>query len=379
MKRGAGELDALALARAVDELGGTLSVAADWDSMSVALSGLSEDRERLFEILVDVARRPRFEPSEAERARSERLAALERAKDNPRTLVGWHFARALYAGHRYGVPLDGTPEAVAQLGAQQARDLHRRLFVASNAILYWVGDVAAAEAFEAAERGLGEWPAGEAPAGGAAPPERVPPDRRIRIVDRPDLGQAQILVGHEGIRRTDPDRVAVHLMNTVLGGGGFLSRLMNRLRAEEGLTYGVGSGFSLRRYPGPFSVGTFTRVEETGRVVELLLGELRRVREEPPSAEELRTAKSFSAGRFALGLETSAAIAAGLVDLDIYGLPQDSLDTYRTRLRRVTRADTARLARERVHPERAAIVVVGPAQALRPQLERFGPLEVVEP
>jgi zinc protease len=199
------------------------------------------------------------------------------------------------------------------------------------------------------------------------------------IVDRPDLAQAQLLLAHEGIARRDPDRIAADLMNTVLGGGGFLSRLMTKVRAEEGLAYGIGSGFSLRRHPGPFLVSTSTRAAEAGRVVEIVLGELSRMQTQPPGEADLRLVRSFSAGRFVLGLETSAAIAGSLVDLDVYGLPPDSLDTYRTRMQAVTVADLAAAAVQRLHPDRIAIVAVGPAATLRPQLERFGPVEVLQP
>lgn len=378
-ERGAGELDALGFARAVERLGASLSAQANWDATTVSISGLSEDRERLFELLVDVVRRPRFDAPEAEKARAEQLAALERAKDKPQTLAAWNLLHALYPEHRYGLPLEGAPEAVARFDAAAARDFHAKTFVASNAVAYFVGDLTAEDAFAMVEARLADWPAGRLPPPGPPPPERTPEARRVVIVEQPDLVQAQIVIGHEGIERTHPERVAAGTLNSVLGGSAFLSRLMRSVRAEAGLTYSVGSGFSMRRHPGPFSVGTFTRVAETRRVVDLLLAELERMQREPPDDEELRTAKSYMAGRFALSLETPSSIANQLVDLEIYGLPPDSLDTYRTRLRRVSEADVARVAREYLHPERAAIVVVGPSQELRPQLEDLGPVEVVEP
>jgi zinc protease len=199
------------------------------------------------------------------------------------------------------------------------------------------------------------------------------------VVDKPDLGQSRIVLAHEGIDRRNPDRVAADIMNQVLGGGGFSSRLMARVRSDEGLTYGVYSGFDLRRQPGPFIVSTFTRVEETGRVVELLLEEMRRIREEPPTDDELAQAISLAVGRFGLGLESSEAVLAGLVNLELYDLPPDSLDTYRTRVRAVDAEAVADAARRFIHPDRVAIVVLGPAEDLVPQLESFGEVEVVQP
>jgi zinc protease len=379
MERGAGERDALALARAVEEIGADLGVGAGFDSVSVELSGLSGDAALLFDLLADVALRPRFDPREVARARAEALAGFEQEKDDPGALLGRRLADVLYDGHRYGLSVSGAPDSVARLGVGDLRALHERLFVASNAILYAVGDLSEEEAVAHVRARFGAWAAGEAPAPGPPPPGPTPPARRVVIVDRPDLGQAQLALAHEGIARTDELRIPASLMNTMLGGGGFLSRLMSRVRADEGLAYGIGSGFALRRHPGPFVISTSTRAPEAGRVVDIVLEEMERLRREAPGRDELRNARSMSAGRFVLGLETSAAIAGSLVELDVYGLPPDSLDTYRTRLNEVRLEEVHEAARRLLHPDRVAIVAVGPAEVLRPQLERFGPVEVVKP
>lgn len=379
MERGAGTRDALALARATEELGASFGVSAGMDSVSVELSGLSEDAGALFDLLADVTLRPRFDRREVERARAETLAGFEQDKDDPSSLLSMQLAQTLYDGHRYGLPVSGAPESVTSLDADALRALHERLFVASNAIFYAVGDITVEDAVARAHAHFGDWPAGVPPPPGPPPPSPTPPARVVVIVDRPDLGQAQLALAHEGIARTDDVRIAASLMNTVLGGGGFLSRLMTRVRADEGLAYGIGSGFSLRRHPGPFVISTSTRAPEAGRVVEIVLEEVERLRREAPSADDLRLVRSFNAGRFVLGLETSAAIAGALVELDVYGLPRDSLDTFRTRLNAVTLEDVQAAAQELLHPERLAIVAVGPAEILQPQLARFGPVTVVKP
>jgi zinc protease len=379
MKRGAGERDALALASAVDEIGASLAVSAGWDSMGVGVAGLSRDEDRLFSILSEVALQPRFDPREATRARSERLNQLQAAQDDPATLVGWHAARALYPGHRYGAPSEGTPESVARFDAAQARDLHRRYFVPNDAVLAAVGDVEADEVIARARESFGAWPSGPVAPPGDPPPAQVPAARRVVVVDRPELVQARVLIAHEGIARSDPERVAAGLLNSVLGGSGFSSRLMARVRSEAGLTYSVASGFSLRRSPGPFVVSTFTRVPEVRRAIDLLLSELERAREQPPDEAELAPARTLAVGEFSLGLETSEAVMASLVELDVYGLPEDGLDTYRGRVRAVSESEISALAERLLHPERNVIVLVGPAQALTPQLEGLGPVEVVQP
>jgi len=379
MERGAGARDAQALAWAVEELGASLAVYSDWDAMGVGISGLARDRDRLLELLADVALRPRFEAAEAERLRGETLAWLARAADDPATLAGWWTARALYPGHRYGEPQGGVPASVARLDADRARSLHRRFFVPGNAVVSASGDFDPEELLARLGELFGAWSGGDPPPPGPPPPAPAPAARKVLIVDRPELEQSRIALAHDGIERSYPERIEVSLLNSVLGGSGFSSRLTRRVRSEAGLTYGVGSHFDQRRSPGPFVVSTFTRVPETRRVIDLLLAELERIAAEPPDAQELRDAQTLAAGHFALGLETSDAVVATLVELDVYDLPEDSIDTYRARVRAVTTEDTARVARALVHPQRAAIVLVGPADALRPQVQDLGPVEVVDP
>lgn len=377
--RGAGERGALEFAEAVDQLGASVGAGAGWDTLRVSAGGLSRDLDFLMDTLADVVLRPRFEPAEAERARSERLAALERSRDDPATLADWYFARALYDGHRYGLPRSGTAETVARFDAAAARAYHARVLIPNEAIFSVSGDVDAQDMLARIRAAFGDWPRGELSALGAPPPALAPTQRKIVVVERPDLVQARIIVGHEGISRTDEDRIAVGLMNSVVGGSGFSSRLMSRLRSDEGLTYGVYSGFSLRRSTGPFLVSTFTEVASVRRALDLLLSELERGRAQPPDESELSWARTLTVGRFSMSLETSGAVIESLVDLEVYGLPRDSLDTFRARVRALTEAEVAKAARDHLHPERTAIVLVGPSAALLPQLEGLGPVEVVVP
>jgi len=380
MNRGAADRDALALAQAVDDLGASLSVQADWDAMTVSVSGLADDFDVLLDILRDVARAPRLDPAEAEKARAELLAGLEATRDDPASLANALAMRVLYPGHRYGLPLEGTPESVARLDAAAARGLYERYFVAGNAILSVSGDVDAASVLAHAGAAFGDWDRGDPPPETPPTPPVTPTARRIVIGDEPSLVQARVIVAHEGLRRADDRRIPANVMNATLGGSGFSARLMQRLRSDEGLTYGVGSYFALRGQPGPFVVSTFTRVPETRRAVDMVLAELEAIRGPvPQTVAELADAKSYMAGEFGLGLETSDAVMGALVDLSVFGLPDDSLDTFRERIGTVTVQETEAVARELLHPERAAIVLLGPADALAPQMQGLGEVEIVEP
>jgi zinc protease len=380
MQQGAGGMDALGLALAVDEIGASLSVHAGWDSSSVTVFGLSRDLDRLVEILAAVVREPAFDDGEAARIRAQQVAGLRQAQDSPGTIAAWQAARALYPDHRYGLPSAGTLESVERLDAAAARSHYRRVFRPDNAIVFASGDIDAADWARRSKSAFGDWKAPrETVAETPAPPDPAPASQRIVVVDRPELGQARIVVTHGGIARTSERRLAASLVNSVLGGSGFSSRLMQRIRSDEGLTYGVSSGFSMRRQPGPFSVATFTRVPEARRVVDLILEGVRGIRDNPPSALELATTKSYAVGRFGLNLETSASVLASIVDFEVYGLPEDTLDTYRARIRAIDLDDTAAAARDFFHPDRSIILVLGPAKQLVPQLESLGRVSVITP
>ena len=374
MQRGAGGRDALALAQAVDSLGGSMSVGAGWDSMDASVGGLSRDRAALFEVLADVVQRPTLDSGEAARVRAAQLARLRQAGDDPGTLVAWTFFETLYSGLRAGLPSSGTEASVSGLTAADAAAFHTRVFTPDRAILWAAGDVLAEDFKKEAEAAFGSWSGPK-----LAPPASALPEtgrRRVIVVDRPELGQAQIAIGHDGIARTHEDRLELQMVNTVLGAAGFSSRLMASVRAEEGLTYSIGSRFSQRRTGGTFLVTTFAEAARVGDLLGLVMSELERIRTEPPSETEIGWAKSLRTGRFALALETSGAVAGSLVDLEVYDLPRDTIDTYRGRVRALEPAALASAAQNAFHPDRAAIVIVGPAEALVPQLEAYGEVEV---
>ena len=158
MQRGAGDRDALQLAQVVEDAGASLSVSAHWDTTSVSISGLSEDRDLFLEVLADVALRPRFDSGEFDKALAEQKAMLVAAQDDPATLVGWYAARALYGDHRYGLPRSGTDETLARIDVEAARDYWTSRFVPRNTIFWAVGDLSSADMIEKVTRRFGFLP-----------------------------------------------------------------------------------------------------------------------------------------------------------------------------------------------------------------------------
>lgn len=379
IEKGAGSLDALELAEKLETLGATFGASSSWDSSTVETAGLARDFPVLLDVLGDLVLRPNLAPEEARRAREALLALLEREKDDPGSLASRALLKALYHDHRYSIPIAGVPESIEKFTEDHARNFHLRFFSPSNAVFFATGDVEPEALKGKIENVFGSW-RGRDPENFVAdtPPAEVE-KLKVIVVDRSDLSQAQIRIGHQGIGRRDSRRLAASLMNLSFGGAGFSSRLMSRIRGEEGLAYGVHSYFTLRRNPGPFVISTATRFSEVRKVVDLVLSEMRRLKREPPRDRELSSMKSLSTGRFSLKLETSSALLSSLVDLDIYGLPRESLDTFRDRIRATTEEQVAVVASELIYPDRPVVVVVGPAESIRNQMEGLGSVEVVQP
>jgi zinc protease len=198
----------------------------------------------------------------------------------------------------------------------------------------------------------------------------------VTVVDKPDLTQSQVRIASAGVRRADPAYFPALVSNAVFGGG-FTSRLMEAIRVNRGLSYGVRSRFAMSRSAGIFFVSSFTKVETTAELLQVALDEAARFCEGGPGAEELARAQSYLAGLYPLSLETHDQVAEKIADVGLYDVPLDQVTQYRERVRAVTAAECAEVARRHFPVDRGVVVVVGPARKVARSLERFGPVQVV--
>jgi zinc protease len=183
-------------------------------------------------------------------------------------------------------------------------------------------------------------------------------EKKIVVIDR-DITQANIIIGHRGISRDNPDFYAVSVMNYILGGGGFASRLMTTVRDEMGLTYSIHSSFRGRKEPGKFEVVVQTKNEFAGIAVKEILAQMNTIRKEPITDEELEDAKLFLTGSFPMRLETSRRIADFLAVKEFYNLGDDYIEKYPEYINSVTKEDVLRVAQKYLDPENYVLVIVG--------------------
>ncbi len=380
LNEGTPKYDGEALTDYLEQLGTSIGGAADWDSASLAMTVLRDNLDNAFVHFAEVLITPTFPEAAIERLKGERIAELMQIESEPRELADEKFDEYIYETEsRFRLPLGGTKQSVSNLTRNEVAAFHAARFRPSATTLIIVGDVDFDTAVSMVEDTLSAWIGGPAPKA-RADDRPVRSSRAVRIVRKEDAPQSEVRIGHVGVPRTHPDYFSITVMNAVMGGL-FSSRINLNLREAHGYTYGASSAFDWRREAGPFVVGTAVASDVTVPAIEETLKEIDRMRAEPIGESELSLATSYLEGVFPIRYETTAAIAAALAVLMIYGLPADWYDTYRARMSAVTIDDVLAAARTHVHPESLQIVIVGDAGAIREPLEAlaFGPVDVVSP
>jgi zinc protease len=373
--------DAVALTEAGERLGASLHAEAGWDATYAGLDVPASRLTPALELLAEVLRRPAFPEREVDRLRDERLTDLLQAKADPRRRAEEAFVAALYAATSpYRRPAGGTADTVTGLTAAELRAVHDRAIDPARSAIVLAGEVDADAVIRDVEGLFGDWAADPS----AATPGRIDDTsavsgRFVNVVHRPGSVQTEIRVGHPALPRRHPDFHAVSVMSAILGGL-FNSRLNMNLREEKGYTYGASAGFDLRRAAGPFAARAAVNTEVTVPALLEMLGELDRIRETPVEASELRAARDFLIGVFPLRFETPGPVAGALGGLFVHDLPDDELERYRSAIEAVTVEDVQRVARDHVHPEASAIVLVGDNEQFSEPLAAaaLGPLTVIE-
>jgi len=356
LDNGADGLDEDSIARKLADLGAHMGGGADGERASVTLRTLSEADKSgpALAIMATVMRAPTFPDGVVERERDRAIAGLKDALTRPDTIAGRAFVRALYGSHPYA--RQSTPESLAAIGRADLVDFHRRHYVAGRAVVTVVGDVDRAGAERIAQELTAGLPVGSGAA--ALPPVSLPAAGEERIAH--PAAQAHVLLGLPAMRRGDPDFFPLVVGNYVLGGGGFVSRLMQEVREKRGYAYSVYSYFAPSRDLGPFQIGLQTKREQVGEAMKVVDEVLKKFLAEGPTADELKAAKANVVGSFPLRLDSNRKILENVATIGFYGLPLDWLDTYRGKAAAVSIEQIRDAFARRVRPENLMTVIVGP-------------------
>lgn len=364
------------LNRRLEHMAASIETGVGIESLTAGLSCLSKDMDEGLALFAEVFLRPRFDEAKLELAKQQHREGLRRRNDRPGAIVHREFEKLLFTeGHPYGHEL--RAEEADAITREDLLAFHRRYVRPGNSWMAVVGDFDRSTIVGKLERALAGWERAEVP---LPPPEPVTPRpiKGVYLGDK-DLTQSFIVVGHYGIARHNPDRYAITLMNYLLGGSGFTSRIMQRVRGEEGLAYDARTAFPTG---GPV-VGTFRAVSQTKpdtaeRTIRIILEEIERLRSEPPGGDELKRAKEAFINSFVFTFTDPVGNVVKLMNLEFLGYPPDFYETLLDKYRAVTPADIRRVAQKYLHPDKVAIVVVGPREPLAESLRSFGSLTTLD-
>ena len=363
LDEGAGELDAKAFHERLEEKAIQLGFSTGRDHVRGWLRTLKENRDAAFDLLRLALTAPRFDPQEVERVRGQVIARLTRETTNPSELSGKRWWSVAFPGHPYGRPVSGTLETVPRITADDLKDYTRRVFARDKLKVAVVGDIDAESTGALLDQVFGPLAAKAdlAPVGAAQPA-----GLGRRVVVELDVPQAVVTFGGPGIARKDPDFMAAYIVNHILGGGSFSSRLYREVREKRGLAYSVYSQLVWLDHAAMLLGGTGTRAERAGETLDIIEQEIKRLAEAGPSEDELARAKSFLKGSYALGFDTSAKIAGQLVQIQLDELGIDYINRRSSLIDAVMIDDVRRVAKRLLDPG-LLVTVVGRPQGLKGQ------------
>ena len=370
MTKGAKGRSAMQTAELVDAIGGSISGSASRDTMRFTAGGLSRDLPALSKLLAQTVRQPNLDVNEFERLKRQTLAGMKSGRTRGQTLAQKALLDLMYRNDRLGISIGGNEATVGALTLEKVKALYAKAIHPGGLTIGVFGDASKEAVTALLERQLKDWkPLSAAP----QPAEAVfKPEVKVHIVDKPDLTQVNIYLGHSGIRRARTDYEAITLLNYALGGGGFSSRLMKLIRSEKGLTYGIRSGFSAGERAGPFMITSFTRVEKVRELIDLSLQVMNEVIANGITQSELDDAKGYYLGSYPLSLETVEGEGGKLLQADRYNLGDDFITAYPKRLEAIDLKTVNTLAKSLLKPSDLVMVLVGPKDQLVKTVKDLG-------
>jgi zinc protease len=373
IKGGTATREGSAIQERLDFLGGSLSFNVGDRTSTLSLSVLSKDLDEGLALFFDVLRNPAFREEPLKLAKARFVEQLRQANDNPGTVLSREYEKLLYGDNVLTwQPTKATYEGIT---AADLKAFHDQYFVPKNVVLAVAGDFSKAAIKVKIEKLAAGWKGGSVTF--PALPKNFPtPEPGVYFIQKA-INQGYISLGHLGLEDTNPDYFAVQVMNFILGGGSFTSRITTKVRSDEGLSYNQGSRFTYRwGFPGTFSGYVQTKSSTVGYAISLILAEFDRIRKEPVSDAEMETAINYYLESFADGFQSSLQTMMSFANLEMTGKPMDYFKTYRSKIQAVTKARVQEVAQKYIRPDKAVIVIVGDFEPCNKGGDEWaGPLE----
>lgn len=375
LDQGTKKRKALELANQFAQIGAEFDAGAQQDYTLISGNGLSTSAGDLLSLFAEVVMTPTFEAKELERQRSQSLAAIDRTQDNPQAYADLLFDKEIFGAHPYGVSVIGTKEGLKKIKREDILNYYEHHYRPSNAMLAVVGNFND-ELLGQVRKTFGAWTekTGQAivATGSVAPLES-----QKKLFTKRDLKQTQIRIGHLGIKRSDPDFLALRIGSLILGGT-FSSRLNQRVRDDLGLTYSINSSSDAKGDQGSFEISTFTRNDKAAETVKETMGVFQEFVNKGVSGKELESAQTLLIGQFPAAIETPDRLAMNLMILRRYGISDDYLRNFIPNVQKVSVKEVNAAVRKHLSPDKARIVVYGEQSQVLSSLKTLGEWSVEE-
>ncbi|MCR4305039.1 MAG: insulinase family protein [Gallionella sp.] len=346
------------ISRGMADIGAQFGGSFDQDMAGLSLRTLSNEAERgkALAIMARVLQHPLFPEAILEREKARLISALKEAETKPESIADKAFQKAVYGAHPYALPVHGEVASVEKITVQDMKDFYRAHYTAGNAVVAIMGDVTRAQAEVIAQQLTVKL------SDAVAPPELPSVAMRIQASEQRiahPATQSHILTGVPGMARTDPDYFPLYVGNYILGGGGFVSRLMHEVREKRGLVYSVYSYFMPLKQPGAFQIGLQTKKEQADGALQLVRKTLAEFVAKGPTDKELLAAKQNIVGGFPMRIDSNRKILGYLSVIGFYGLPLTYLDDFTGKVEKVTVAQVRDAFARHIDPQAMATVIVG--------------------
>jgi zinc protease len=356
LDEGAGDLLAKSFQERMEELAMRMSFDDGRDAFYGSFETLNENRDEAAKLLALAVTKPRFDQEAIERMRKQHLAGLAYAARDPQRVASEQWMAQVFAGHPYGRPANGTAKTVAEIGRADLAAFHKRVFAKDNLRVVVVGDIDAARLGKLLDDVFGALPA-KSTLSKIADTEVKARDG-LRIIDM-NVPQSVARFGLPAMGRSDKDFMPAFVLNTVLGGSAFTSRLYQEVREKRGLAYGVDTSIVPMRHASMFYGGVATKNEEVGQSLDVIRAEIKRLTADGPTEKELADIKAYLTGSFALRFDTSANIANQMLWMMLEGLGHGYLETRNAQIEAVTIDDVRRAAKRLFDGKDLVVTVVG--------------------
>ncbi len=360
LEEGAADMDARAFARAAESLAADFSYSVNDDQVSISARFLTENRDQSVDLLRASLVNPRFDADAIERVRGQITSSIRSAETDPRSIASRAFDGLVFGEHPYATALDGTLESVTALTREDILAAHQGALARDRLYVSAVGDITEADLAALLDHLLGDLPATGAPRPG---PAELNLPGGVKLVDFA-TPQSIVTFAQRGIEREHPDFFAAYILNHILGGGGFESRLMTEVREKRGLTYGVYSYLADRDSAKLWMGSVASANDRVAEAIDVIRAEWERIRSEGVTPEELQNAKTYLTGAYPLQFEGNGPIASIAVGMQMQGLPTDYIANRNDKVNAVTLDDIHRVARDLLDPEALTFVVVGQPDGL---------------